>query len=138
MITFAELSAIITQFQKSCGSFKNSYFPWKMHQNIIKHLLKYFNSHETLMAGWQLRLWLQLHPEDDQCCSCSNWHCHCGGPEESTPPSGIFLPGKELLQSPFGTEFSMGSRSRRYRRSLRRHRRFLRSYCRFLRSYRDP
>ena len=35
-------------------------------------------------------------------------------------PSGIFLPGTELLQSPFRTEFSMGSRSRRYRRSLRR------------------
>ena len=43
-------------------------------------------------------------------------------------PSGIFLPGTELLQSPFRTEFSMGSRSRRYRRSLRHHRRFLRSY----------
>ena len=28
--------------------------------------------------------------------------------------SGIFLPGTELLQSPFRTEFSMGSRSRRY------------------------
>ena len=51
-------------------------------------------------------------------------------------PSGIILPGTELLQSPFRTECSMGSRSRRYRRSLRRHRRFLRSYCRFLRSYR--
>ena len=51
-------------------------------------------------------------------------------------PSGIFLPGAELLQSPFRTEFSMGSRSRRYRRSLRRHRRFLRNYRRFLRSYR--
>ena len=41
-------------------------------------------------------------------------------------PSGIFLPGTELLQSPFRTEFSKGSRSRRYRRSLRRHRRSLR------------
>ena len=50
--------------------------------------------------------------------------------------SGIFLPGTELLQSLFRTEFSMGSRSRRYRRSLRRHRRFLLSYCRFLRSCR--
>ena len=27
-------------------------------------------------------------------------------------PSGIFLPGTELLQSPFRTEFSKGSRSR--------------------------
>ena len=51
-------------------------------------------------------------------------------------PSGIFLPGTELLQSPFSTEFTMGSRSWWYRRSLRRHRRFLRSYRRFLRSYR--
>ena len=53
-------------------------------------------------------------------------------------PCGIFLPLTELLQSPFRTEFSMGSRSRRYRRSLRRHRRFLRSYCRSLRRCRDP
>ena len=51
-------------------------------------------------------------------------------------PSGICLPRTELLPSPFRTEFSMGSRSRRYRRSLRRHRRFLLSYRRFLRSYR--
>ena len=50
-------------------------------------------------------------------------------------PYGIFLPRTELLQSPFRTEFSMGSRSRRYRRSLRRHRQFLRSYRRFLWSY---
>ena len=48
-------------------------------------------------------------------------------PSVETGPSGIFLPG---------TEFSMGSRSRRYRRSLRRHRRFLRSHRRYLRSYR--
>ena len=34
-------------------------------------------------------------------------------------PSGIFLQGTELLQSPFQTEFRMGSRSRRYRGSLR-------------------
>ena len=47
-------------------------------------------------------------------------------------PSGIFLPGTELLQSPFRTEFSMGSCSRWYRRSLRRRRPFLRSYCRSL------
>ena len=53
-------------------------------------------------------------------------------------PSGIFLPGTELLQSPFRMEFSMGSRSRPYRRSLRRHRRFLRSYRRSLRRCRDP
>ena len=39
---------------------------------------------------------------------------------EVVTPSGIFLPGTELLQSPFGTEISMGSHSRRYRRSLRR------------------
>ena len=51
-------------------------------------------------------------------------------------PSGIFLPGTELLQSPFRTEFSMGSRSQRYRRSLQCHRWFLRSYRLFLRSYR--
>ena len=56
----------------------------------------------------------------------------------SIGPSGIFLPGTELLQSPFRMEFSMGSRSRRYRRSLRSHRRFLRSYRKFLRSCRDP
>ena len=43
-------------------------------------------------------------------------------------PSRIFLPGTELLQSPFRTEFSMGSR-------LRCHRRYLRSYRQFLRSY---
>ena len=42
--------------------------------------------------------------------------------------SRICLPGTELLQSPFRTEFSMGSRSWRYRQSLRHHRRFLRSY----------
>ena len=44
----------------------------------------------------------------------------------------IFLPGTELLQFPFMTEFSMGSRSRRYRRSLQCHRQFLRSYCQSL------
>ena len=59
-----------------------------------------------------------------------------GNGELMHDPSGIFLPGTELLQSPFRTEFSMGSRSRRYRRSLRRHRRFLRSCCQFLRSCR--
>ena len=53
-------------------------------------------------------------------------------------PSGIFVPGTELLQSPFRTEFRMGSRSRWYRRSLRRHRWFLRSYRRSLRHCRDP
>ena len=58
--------------------------------------------------------------------------------EWSVDPSGIFLPLTELLQSPFRTEFSMGSRSRRYRRSLRRHRRFLQSYRRSLRRCRDP
>ena len=36
-------------------------------------------------------------------------------------PSGICLPGTELLQSSFRMEFSMGSCSRQYRRSLRRH-----------------
>ena len=51
-------------------------------------------------------------------------------------PSGIFIPGTELLQSPFRTEFIMGSRSRRYRRFLRRHRQFVRSCRRFLRSCR--
>ena len=49
-------------------------------------------------------------------------------------PSGIFLTGTELLQSPFRMEFSMGSRSRRYRRFLRNYRRFLRSYHRSLRA----
>ena len=49
-------------------------------------------------------------------------------------PFGNCLSGRELLlQSPFRTEFSMRSLSRRYRWSLRRHRRFLRSYCRSLR-----
>ena len=42
-------------------------------------------------------------------------------------PSGIFLPGTELLQSPF----NMGSR---LRRSLQCHRRFLPSYCQSLRA----
>ena len=60
-----------------------------------------------------------------------SWH-------EVSGPSGIFLPGTELLQSPFGMEFSIGSCLRRYRRSLRHHCRFLRSYCQFLQSYRDP
>ena len=43
-------------------------------------------------------------------------------------PFGICLPGTELLQSLFRMEFSMGSLSWRYRRSLRCLRRFLRSY----------
>ena len=43
-------------------------------------------------------------------------------------PFGNCLPVTELLQSPFRTEFSMGSLSRRYRQSMRRHRRFLWSY----------
>ena len=50
-------------------------------------------------------------------------------------PSGIYLPGTELLQSPFRMEFSRGSLSRRYRRSLWRHRQFLRSYHRSLWCY---
>ena len=43
-------------------------------------------------------------------------HCvmECGA------PFGNCLPGTELLQSPYRTEFSMGSLSPRYRRSLRR------------------
>ena len=53
-------------------------------------------------------------------------------------PSGICLPGTELLQSPFMTEFSMGSRLRRYRRSLRHHRRFLQNYRQSLRRCCDP
>ena len=44
----------------------------------------------------------------------------------TTNASGICLPGTELLQSPFRTEFSMGSRSWRYRRSLRHYRQSLR------------
>ena len=40
------------------------------------------------------------------------------------------------FQSPFMTEYSMGSLSQQYRRSLWPHRRFLRSYRRSLRSYR--
>ena len=57
---------------------------------------------------------------------------------ESCYPSGICLPVTELLQSPFRTEFSMGSRSRWYRRSLRRHRRFLQSYHWSLLRCHDP
>ena len=53
-------------------------------------------------------------------------------------PFGNCLPITELLQSSFRTEFSMGSRSWCYRRSLRRHRQFLRSYRRSLRLCRDP
>ena len=53
-------------------------------------------------------------------------------------PLRICLPGTELLQSPFRAEFSMGSLSRRYRRSLRRNRRFLRSYRRSLLCCRAP
>ena len=57
-------------------------------------------------------------------------------------PSGICLPGTELLQSPFRMEFSMGSRSRRYWQSDitwdHVHRRFLQSYRWFLRRCRDP
>ena len=47
-------------------------------------------------------------------------------------PLRICLPGTELLQSPFRSEFSMGSLLRRYRWSLRRHRWFLRRYRRSL------
>ena len=60
-----------------------------------------------------------------RCAVCYCWMAH--------HPSGIFLPGTELLQSPFRMEFTMGSRLRRYRRSLRRHRWFQRSYRRSLR-----
>ena len=56
--------------------------------------------------------------------------CRCG-----RCPFGNCLPGTELLQSPFKTDFSMGSLSRRCRRSMRRHRRFLRSYRQSLQSY---
>ena len=53
-------------------------------------------------------------------------------------PFGNCHPRTELLQTPVRTEFSMGSLSRRYRRSLQGHRQFLRSYCRSLRHCRDP
>ena len=53
-------------------------------------------------------------------------------------PFGICLPGTELLQSPFRMEFSMGSCSRQYERSLRRYCRFLRSYRRSLWRCHDP
>ena len=59
------------------------------------------------------------------------------GTELLQSASGIFLPGTELFQSSFRTEFSMGSRSRRYRRFLRRHRRFLWSCRRSRRRFRD-
>ena len=49
------------------------------------------------------------------------------------PQFGNCLPLTELLQSPFRMEFSMGSLSRQYRRSLQCHRLFLRSYRRSLR-----
>ena len=52
--------------------------------------------------------------------------------------TGICLPGTELLQSPFRTEFSMGSRLLRYWRSLRCHCRFLQSYRQSLRRCRNP
>ena len=55
-----------------------------------------------------------------------------------TSPSGICLPGIELLQSTFRTELSMVSRLRWYWRSLWRHRQFMRSYRRSLRGCRDP
>ena len=55
-----------------------------------------------------------------------------------TDPSGICLPRTELLQSPFRTEFIMGSRSRRYRRSLRRHRRFCGVIAEFCGVISDP
>ena len=55
--------------------------------------------------------------------------------KQAGSPSGICLPGTELLQSPFRTELGLGSRSRRYRRFLRCHRRFLRSWS--LRRFRD-
>ena len=48
------------------------------------------------------------------------------------------LIGTELLQSPFRTEFSIWSPSRRYWLSLQRHLRFRRSYRRSLRHCRDP
>ena len=48
---------------------------------------------------------------------------------------GSCLPGTELLQSPFRTEFNMGSLSWLYRRSLLHYRRFLRSYRWSLRRY---
>ena len=51
---------------------------------------------------------------------------------------GNCLPGTELLQTPFRTEFRMGSLSLRYRRSLRYHRRFLRSYLWSLRHCCEP
>ena len=51
--------------------------------------------------------------------------------------SGICLPGTELRQSPFRMEFSMGSRSWQYRRSLWHHRWFLRHHRRSLRLSRD-
>ena len=58
-------------------------------------------------------------------------------PNLSRSPFGNCLPGTELCLSPFRTEFSMGSLSRRYQRLLRRHRWYLWSYGLFLRSYRQ-
>ena len=55
----------------------------------------------------------------------------------SSDPFRNCLPGTELLQSPFRTEFSMGLLSWRYQWYLRHHRRFLRSYRRSLRRLAD-
>ena len=53
----------------------------------------------------------------------------------SSVPFGSFLPGTELLQSPFRMEFSMGSLSLRYCQSLWRYCQFLQSYRRSLQRY---
>ena len=81
----------------------------------------------VFLPGLRSQERLESRHNDSPPLSLINWR------HSSEGPSGICLPGTELLQSPFRTEFSMGSRSRR---SLRRHRRLLRSYRRFLRSYR--
>ena len=104
---------------------KTSWNTWKTLWYIVKRepLVKY---HETLLKHCETS-WNSYH---------SMRRSHLSGP---SCRSGIFLPGTELLQSPFRTKFSMGSRSRRYRRSLRLNRWFLRSYHhRSLRRCRDP
>ena len=64
---------------------------------------------------------------------CKSCRASCAMVNPLSAPFGNCLPGTELVQSPFRTEFSMGSLSRWYRRSLRRQCQFLWRYRRSLR-----
>ena len=103
-VLFPHWTDVVThsqQWQKPC-------LLWNFNFNVVKiififkNLVSFVNCGKSALVCWAVQL---NEP-----------------PSLNSGPSVIYLLGTESLQSPFRTEFSMGSLSRRYWRSLRHHR----------------